>query len=326
MKVVSSNASANDTVSFLGCTFKGGLTASLGGSTASNVVSLVGVTVGTNLSVTGKGDVDNVDLVNLLVGGKVVLNLGDGANTMDLLGFVNIAKALSYTGTNGVDDIDAPMDELFVGGNTTFNLGNEANNVQILPTDFAVFSRNLSITSGINDDTVGAASFRIGGNATFKLGNNTGTQSLALALGDASVVSGNLSITGGSGVDDVTVQEMTVRGATTIKLLAGNDELTIDDSTFMGTAFFDGSSGEDDFFIENGIGLAAFTNFGGKLKVLGGADNDNLSLGNGNNAATVLIVNGASTTFDGGLGNNSFNDALGLVFVNGTLPKQLNGF
>ena len=138
-------------------------------------------------------------------------------------------------------------------------------------------------------------------------------------------------INGGSNVDRVFIDALLVHGTTTIKLLAGNDFVTIDDSAFLGTALFDSGADNDDFFIEVAVGQTGLTSFGGRLKILGGAGDDGFllgDLGNPSSLATFLVINGAKTTWNGGPGSDSLiNDLVpGTNFVdNGTAPNIING-
>ena len=226
---------------------------------------------------------------------------------------MGISKTLNYTGTDGVDDVFVGGD-LLLGGAATFKLGN-GNNILLVDPGVAVFGKNLSVTGGTGDDNIDILASIIGGNATIKLGTSVVAQTLDI---NGSVVQGNLSITGGALVDDVDLLALTVKGSTTVKLLAGADVIDIDDSSFIGTALFDGSSGADDFFIEDDGGV---TSFGGKLTVLGGADDDELFLGV---VGTGTLNVGAAAKFDGGAGTNTGIDDLATLNNNGLTPTFPN--
>ena len=314
LKVTSTALSADDSSSTAGGLRLGGsLTASLNGAATSNIVDLFGADIGGNLLVTGKAQGDDVEVVDSSVAGTATFNLGDGANFLAAgnTGF-HVAKTLTYVGTGGIDDLGLFF-EVFVGGNATFKLGNGADSLNFSP---GFVGGNLSVTAGVDDDTVFLTALVVQKNSTINLGNSTVGQDLILNQFDT----GNLSITGGTGIDNVTLARVTARGNTTIKLLAGFDNLRIDDSGFIGTALFDGSAGNDQFLIENLDFEVGTTSFGGKLTILGGTEDDNLTLGNGNNANTRLTINGATTIYNGGLGSNSFVEDLSVYSTNGPAP------
>ena len=96
-------------------------------------------------------------------------------------------------------------------------------------------------------------------------------------------------------------------------------------------ALFDGGVDDDDFFIENDINFTGFTSFGGKLTILGGAGDDDLTLGDSSSpsdTATTLVIDGARTFWNGGPGasNNLTNDLVlnTNFFQNDSAPNIIN--
>ena len=319
LKVISTAASADDLVNVDTVALKGALIVSLGGAVIDNTVNLDDVNIGTNLRVIGKDQNDSVSIGNLVAAGTVIFNLGNGVNELSLTGVVALGKTLSYAGTAGIDEINF-FGSSVIGGNATFLLGNGDNDFEAAPN--AVFSRNLSVTGGIDEDVFSFfGNVAIGGNATFNLGNSAAQQDLDI---EGALISGNLSITGGSNFDNVVFLGTTVRGSTTVKLLAGDDLLRINDSGFIGTALFDGAAGEDRFDIEDNGGLPLLTSFGGKLTILGGTEDDILHFGAAFDIESRLTIDGPRTTYQGGLGTDTFSNELGEYNVNGVTPSTAN--
>jgi hypothetical protein len=92
----------------------------------------------------------------------------------------------------------------------------------------------------------------------------------------------------------------------------------VEASDFLGAALFDGGTDNDDFSLD--VDASGNTRFGGKLTILGGAGNDELTVGEFGDPNGFLIIDGAKTVWNGGLGTDIFTDDQLVHHDNGTAP------
>jgi hypothetical protein len=97
-----------------------------------------------------------------------------------------------------------------------------------------------------------------------------------------------------------------VRGATRIATGAGNDTITIDESTFIGPTTLRTGSGLDTVRLESKAFTDHGTQFVKPLKIHLGLDNDTLSIGAANDDFPMVELLGLAT-LDGGAGDDVFN-------------------
>jgi hypothetical protein len=123
---------------------------------------------------------------------------------------------------------------------------------------------------------------------TGKLSVSGGSGNDALTLdGVTQTGTGTNSIRGLSGKDDVTIKTTTFASTVSIDMGSGpQNELEIDDAGFASTATIFSNGVNDELRIEQDLGRAGLTNFGGALSVAMGP----------NSQMAIGVLNGASYT------------------------------
>ncbi len=183
-------------------------------------------------------------------------------------------------------------------------------------------AKNLTVTGGAGDDSLGwADGFNVLGNATLKLG--AGAASLEFGGGATATEVQNLSVTTGNAADELTFDNFKVNGTTTLKTAGGQDTVDIDRSTFVGVFSLDTGDADDRLSIaQNDTNTA--TTFTGKATIKLGAGNDTLELGTPGVDMDKALFAAPSSTIDGGLGFDVYNDVAGQGLV--TTNLTLSGF
>ncbi len=129
----------------------GSLLIDLGAATLKDETTLLGLTVGANLSVTTTTGDDEVEISNTDVTGDVTLNLGNGANTVEIessaaVGDTTVGGNLSVTTGAGSDNVrlNDSGNGVSITGNSTLELGSGTNNLFANATNVG---GNLDISS-----------------------------------------------------------------------------------------------------------------------------------------------------------------------------------
>lgn len=269
-----------------------------------------------NLLINSGNGADTVDLTGR-VGGNVTLLTGLGADTVTSTGPVSIGGSLTYADSFGLNTIDLNGQDYTIGGN--LNL-------------YGVGTFTMS----------GAGKLQVGGAATL-----TATQSVANPLtvildGTEVTVGRSLTITGGAVNDTVVVPAMmSVGGNLSINLRGGDNTFvltpTAGGSGVNGSLYYSGNGGSDTVVfgadsavagnttIELGNGINTFADSGtslyaGDLTVNGGNDTNNVVVSgavSGNFSNTLGNGDGNTTVFTGSVGGRFFyrlgNGSLGTL-------------
>ncbi|NBU77036.1 MAG: hypothetical protein EBS30_17770, partial [Planctomycetes bacterium] len=237
------------------------------------------------VAVTGGQGADDVNWTDLSIADvvptedsvlEVSVNLGNGANTLDLettiigIGLLTDAD-FAYTGGTGSDVIG------FTGSNTitgsvTMSLGNGSNTFTDTDTEY---SDTVTITGGKNADDIDMASAVIGDLLMISLG--AGANEVDMAINGT--LDGGFTYTGGSGVDDVEMLNGDdIGGDITISVGGGAD--FVDLLNFTSGAYTVGSivvdlgvdTATDTFTFDNTLALEGIYSATDPLN-LGGGDN-----------------------------------------------------
>lgn len=116
----------SDTVSLVTSNVGGTLTTNLGAGPLNMLTLDAGTTVGGQLIFSGLNGDDAVDLEATTINGSVVLNMGNGNNTLTFSQLAVVHQDLTMIGGSGNDSIDNFLGTL--GGNVLLRFGNGANN------------------------------------------------------------------------------------------------------------------------------------------------------------------------------------------------------
>jgi hypothetical protein len=246
-----------------------------------------------NLSYTGLGGADNIDLQNSEVDGTLTANVGAAgahSNGLDALG-ATLKGAVTYTaGATGNNDVD------FLS---------------------ATLSKTLAVTTGAGDDTVELNGANIAGAVTvnpgsgsnnfYVLQNNSTSANLQGAVsytasGDntldftSATLGKTLAVTTGSGTDTVTLDGAQVTGSTAMKLGGGTNIISVGQdqdngisANIQGAFTYTATGGTNDM---NDVQFATGT-FGGAFTVTTGASQDTVDLSEANIAGKVTLALGA---------------------------------
>jgi len=173
--------------------------------------------------------IDDIGLYGTIQGapGKnSVINMGQGANTLDIDAVIGLGTSsdLIVTGGAGIDDISLG-DDTDIANDAIFSLG-AGDNLYDLNNTFAV-GGNMSITAGNGDDIVGIFAGQIGGDLTFSLGNGSNSLTFAGATTGAaqSASCHDFTYNGGDGDDEITfdADNGAVENSLTVNLGSGSD-------------------------------------------------------------------------------------------------------
>lgn len=219
----------------------------LGVTTALTQFQVAGI-----LCYNGGTQVDDLSLygtVQGLAGKNSAINLGQGANTLDINADIGPASNsdLIVTGGSGVDSISLG-DDTVISNDAIFSLG-AGDNLYSLNSTFAV-NGDMSITAGNGIDAVGVFAGAIGGNLNLSLGNGSNSFTFAGASTGAaqSASCHDFNYMGGDGVDDITydADNGAVENALNVNLMTGAD-------------IFDGTNSGDSSYLTGFIDLGIDT-------------------------------------------------------------------
>ena len=247
------------------------------GAGSNALVTNAAVSIGADLAYTGTAGADTI-VTNAAVdvGGRATFKVGAGGNALIANAALSTHLNFAYTGASGNDTIIF-NGAVTVHGNLTANLGNGAN---FFGLTGGTVEGKMAVVGGGDTDNVTLEMLRVQKKLTVNLGDSTAAQTLSVV--DSAALQG-LALLGGNDDDTFDLAGLTVLGTTSIKTLAGNDTVNINnatnsaDSFFSGPATIDTAAGNDTVRLETDTN-GGTTNFGTKLSILGGAGNDDLFL------------------------------------------------
>ncbi|BCT92893.1 hypothetical protein LYSHEL_19170 [Lysobacter helvus] len=312
-------------------------TLGLGDGTVLDVQGSVGASGGLATAITGSAGANTI----VVAAGSTLHatgDLGDGADTLDLAGTLNVDAGVFSLGAG--DDIFRTYDTTAVNGNIDAGAGNDLLDVTV-DTGFVVPFGGLAGFESLGKS--GAGTMQVNGPASFNTVQVNGgllavTSGGSIAARDTTVAAGaTLDVAGaynGTAGNDTFRVSGTVSGTGPIALGAGDDVLTLSDGSVLTDSIdggphavgdrivldanaamaFDGAHTTNfEFLDKQGAGAATLTNnlaFTGGTRVLGGAlvvdgtlATPSLSLADD----TTLQVNGSvsPTTITGSSGTNT---------------------
>jgi hypothetical protein len=293
--------------------------------------------VGTLVSITGTNLANKITFTADLAGGNkqfpgnVLINSGNGADTVDLNGRVG-GNATLLTGL-GNDTVTSTVADVSIGGGLTFSDTAGLNTVALNGKNYTV-GGNVSLY-GVGVFDMGAGNtLKVGGAATLT-SNQAAASTLSVLLGGDEVIVGKtLQITGGALNDVVSVTaKVSIGGSLTLNLRGG-------DNTFLLTPTA-GGSGVNGSLFYSGEGGGDVAVFGADSSVSG---NTTLNLGNGintfvddplslysgdltvngdNDTNTVIVAGAVSGNFNNTLGNGDGNTTVFSGTVGGRFRYRL---
>lgn len=268
------------------------------GGVTQTTTNLVNSLFSQAVSVTGGLGIDVVNVTGSIFAKTLAISLSNGSGNGVSFNTSTVFGAVSVSAGTGNDSIISNTGANSFRSSVTLSLGSGNN---VAEFSGANVSGNFSYTG-----TGGNDSFRtdipnttevFGGNITFNAGD--GTNELVLfgaSTNSFTFVGGSINSTTGNGTDTVFLRYIGILGTTTLNMGLGNDSAVIDDSTLFSHFTFNGSSGDDELFIEGNTG-GAFT---GDVEIIGnftanfGAGVDLISLGINNDTNTFLSVYGTT--------------------------------
>lgn len=335
----------NDSLTLVGLNIAGDVTV-IGGA-GNNAVNVDTVAIKGALKITGEAGADTLTVSGngLTVKKDVTLELGDGDNGVSNATIFQTGKNFTYTGGSGEDGLETTLGSFSVAGNLSVTLGAGDATVGLLATGllstFSVGKKftfdssgslpgdevNLSLlgyvakvggdlvlTDGAGDLTVQSSSLGAAGvRGAISIETGAGSSAVNLLLfqisaksitvdasassessfmlgGFAAKFSGGISYTGSAGEDQLTIQGIGGAGG------------------FAGGAFF-ADLGDGD----NSLIAVSFGGFFKSVKVLGGANDDNFTVG-------ALVAKTASIDIQTGGGT----DTTQLLFLNSTISGKVS--
>jgi len=238
----------------------------------------------------GTGDGDFLELRKALT-----LTMGAGDNEVNFNDVATRGGGLVYTGSATSDTIGIDGDAE-IHGAATLNLGTGENEVDI---DSLRVSGALTYTGGLASDTFTINNgMDVAGASTFNMGAGENTLDVAAATLDS------LTYAGGVNTDHVWLSDALVFGITRITTLAAADDVMVSDgSNFMGAVTIDTGAGIDaiDIASQAGTGRDA-TRFFDAVSILGGTENDVVTIGAARTSGEAVHFYDLATKFDGGTG------------------------
>lgn len=289
----------------------------------------------------------NLNATSVAITGTATLKSISGDTRAWIQGeHVLIGGAVSITTGEGADSVRAIGTQNFAAGSVTFNMGegNTATQVGSLSSTAIKGAVSLSALHG-NDDWLVLGIGRIGGGFTANYGTGLGTSSLQLGSssvgsldiagpvnvnvgstvgGFASSISrvvtqGTFTLLGSTGLDTVSMARNSFRGASTINLQNGNDVLTINDSSFLGTLGIQTGIGTDTVNIENDVAFTSRSIFHKAVSISTGDDVDTIIIAG---AAIQRIAEfKAGLTLNGGAGADIFTPGPATTRLIGTVTQ-----
>ena len=245
--------------------------------------------MGGNLSYTGLGGADNIDLENAQVDGALTVNVGTaGADSNGIVAAgATLHGAVTYTaGAAGNNDVDFSS---------------------------ATLSKTLTVTTGAGNDTLDLSGANIAGNVTvnpgsgsndFWSGPNSGNANIQGAItytgsGDnaldftSATLGKTLTVKTGAGTDTVTLDGAQVAGATALNLGGGTNIISVGQSNgasanIQGAFSYTATGGATDM---NDVQFASAV-LGGTLTVSTGSSPDTVDLSEAHISGKVTLALG----------------------------------
>ena len=247
----------------------------------------------------GDGSARMFALNGMFLGGGANLSCGAGDTNLEISGNFRLVSNGSLTLMNGGGLGGASV---FIGGTSTASTINGAINMKggasarlemmgTISGAVNLSTASLSAASVITIDCFTVGTLHIGGAVKLSaptLGGQTGSIRINSAIFD-----NTLAVMGGAGVETLTINNSVVNKAFTASLGAGDDVFRLEQlnsvgaSHYRGTVMLKGGAGGDTFLL-GGAGANFAINFGQKVTVDGGTEND-------------ALTTGASVTFAPGL-------------------------
>lgn len=253
-------------------------------------LSFIGGTGDDLINPDGTSDSDFLDIRKGLT-----LAMGAGDNEVNLNDVGTRGGNLAYTGSTTSDTINIAGDAE-IHGTLTLNVGTGVNEVDIF---YLSVSGAFTYTGGLGSDsfTIDDA-MDVAGASTFNMGAGENTLDVNAATLD------NLTYAGGANTDHVWLSDALVFGITKITTLAAADDVMISDgSNFMGAVTIDTGAGIDQIDIASQAGLDRdATRFFDAVSILGGTENDVVTIGDARNSGEAVRFYDLATKFDGGAG------------------------
>jgi hypothetical protein len=193
---------------------------------------------------------ESVSIDNATFDKPTAIRGSDVDSTVNITGSTTFNASLTIRTQSGDDQVTLDGADVS-SGPLTIGTGDGADQVTLDDGTYKI----LSLNTGLGDDTVNigtttAVSVTLG--AAIVLGDGA-NQLLNIGNGTTFTDFGLLSILGGSGVDNITLDKISVLlGPTNIRTLAGNDILTIQNSSFSSSnVTADMGDGNDDVTLNN---------------------------------------------------------------------------
>jgi hypothetical protein len=283
------------------------------------IASDVGLTFNANgiihgsLTVLGGAGVDAVNLSGL-TSGKIRFAGGAGPAAFNASGNFSAGSSVTVIGSDAPDTVNIGFTspDIFVSairGPLTLALGGGDNNVAIAAS--GRMSSYLRVTTGDQNDTVNVGSFfTIGGALQLALGAGNNSSTLT-----GLHVAGGLKFAGVAGNDSLTIQNTSILNTPRIVLGDGGNSFSATNATFENGLYVKGGAANDtvNFGGVNVYGKATvalgnganqwnviFGGLRGGFSYLGGIDNDTVTL-------DPNVVLAGVGSMKGGLGNNVLN-------------------
>lgn len=290
----------------------------------------LGSLVAGSFSFTGGMNTDDVNLSSggtVIIGGNVMLTLGDGSNGAAFGGTsaAIIGGGLTFTGGAGNDDLFLNGSFVNVHGALNFKGGNGFNGAF-----FSATSGNLSsvnFTGGTGGDLldlggVGTTGLAIQGNVVTNMGTGSSILSTQNVLIYGNLLHANAAALGGNDFTDI--KNTKILGSATINSTGtANSFLNFNDSSVRSAFTLNSGAGDDILSLDTLGGTSSGSLFGGPVMINMGAGNDTFSAGANPLSLNALNSFGSTLKIDGGAGNDTANFKTGFgnsFFVPPTNP------
>ena len=251
--------------------------------------------------------------------GSAVFALGDGNNSVGIIGNARIAGSVRVSTLNGNDGVGIGSSNgiLSIGGALQLALGDGGNSVN---TGSVVLNGGINFVGGAGPDNVTIQGTDVVGAAKFVLGDSTNSVSL---LGSS--LDSTLYVKGGLGNDTVTLGGAVILGKATLSAGDGNNTATISFSQLRAGFAYQGGLGMDQLVLDSN------SQFFGVGSMKGGAGANNLNAGTFGALSSFTYTGGvdSDTVFlgpTGGLIVNfraSLGDGADTAFVNTAAFRSL---
>ncbi len=267
-------------------TYAGGASQDVFDFFANNTALTVGGTAAFTMANVAPTLFDIAKFSALTVGGNLTYVGGVSNDFFQLNGGTTVGGGVTMTGGAGVNEFF--LFNATVGGGVSFSgLGG----TDVVGVENALVAKGVSVSLG-NDDLSGAP-FVV--NQRLRLGNSA-----------ANAIGGALVVRGGNQADEIDVQRAVIGGALTISAGDGSDFVTLDDVDVHGTALIDLGAAADTLAVDSTNGFNNFTRFAGNLTVQAGAGDDFVDFSF--NTGTQINFGGVVKLYGGAGINDTFRD------------------